>query len=97
MKKLLLLATIALSSCADALSGNSIEEKEKFDRIKRGMSKQTVLRILGDPEYKDSTHEDGQVYYYFFTKNKAPGRSQEPFVLFDSSGKVKFATYGDGG
>lgn len=85
-------------SCADALSGNREKEKELFNKIHVGMSKNEVENILGkaDNESVDSS-SNNTLYRYYFTKNKSGMRSSYPVVIFDSLGKVKFSSYGDGG
>jgi outer membrane protein assembly factor BamE (lipoprotein component of BamABCDE complex) len=85
-----------LCSCADSLSGNSEYEKELFQRIKTGMSQDDVKKILGEPDFsKVDSLSHNHYYNYYFTKNKNVIRSELPYVMFDSTNKVLFSTYGD--
>ncbi|HRP89867.1 MAG TPA: outer membrane protein assembly factor BamE [Edaphocola sp.] len=92
----LLLIVLGLVSC-DVFSGNSSKEREAFSKIKVGMTKEEVIEILGTPDNTIPSSSEKDVYYYFFTESKSGLRSEMPYVLFDSTGRVKFSTYGDGG
>lgn len=87
---------LCVSSC-DIFSGNSQEERELFEKIQPGMNKEAVIEILGEPDAITPSSSDNDYYYYYFTKNKSGMRSTMPYVLFDSTGLVKFSTYGEGG
>ncbi len=85
------------SSCADSLSGNDDEEKRLFSQISAGMTTNQVGSILGQPDAISIDLSNGHSTYHYFTKNKSGMRSEMPIVIFDSMGRVVFATYGDGG
>jgi len=94
----IIILPLFFSSCADALSGTSEKERQLFQQIKVGMKKEEVEKILGYPDRRDiDSSSNNTLYYYYFTKNKSALRSTLPTVIFDSSGVVKFSTYGDGG
>lgn len=93
---IIILFLFAFTSCADSLSGNNEEESVLFEKIKVGMRKSEVEMIIGKPDYMNPS-SDRDCYYYYFTKNKSRMRSEMPLVLFDSTGVVKFSTYGEGG
>lgn len=62
------------------------------------MNKEAVIEILGEPDYFEvDSISNNAIYFYYFTRNKSGMRSAMPTVLFDSTGLVKFSTYGDGG
>lgn len=95
---LILTFLFAITSCADSLSGNSDSERVLFEKIEIGMTKSEVEDILGAPDRSDvDSSSDNSLYFYYFTKNKSGMRSELPTVIFDSTGVVKFATYGEGG
>ena len=86
-----------LHSC-NIFSGNSKYEKDLFQKIKPGMTIKDVKEILGNPDWVEvDSSSNNDTYYYYFTENKSALRSTMPAVLFDSTGVVKFSTYGDGG
>ncbi|MEN9598572.1 MAG: SmpA / OmlA family [Bacteroidota bacterium] len=77
-------------------SGDSRKERELFSKIKVGMSQEDVIKILGTPD--DTTYsivDTTEVCLTFFTRNKSGLRPSFPEVCFDSSRKVKLASYGD--
>jgi len=89
------LLIISISSCADCLSGNDINEENLFKKIKIGMPKDSVVRILGKPDNIGYNLADSAYQYQYFTSSKSPMRSTMPTVCFDSSDTVTFSTYGN--
>ena len=88
-------AMIMWASACD-FSGNDKHEKELFDKIKVGMTKDEVMGILGVPDTTTiGSGPEKNHYYYYFIASKNVMRSELPTVMFDSSNLVKFVTYGD--
>lgn len=89
-KKLLIFQFLLLFfSCKD----DSGEKQKLFEQIKVGMTQKEVINILGKPGYIDSS--DHKIRYYYHSDDDL--HSSAPSVYFDSTGKVTFATYGEGG
>lgn len=95
--KISLLTTVlivTLYSCN--FSGESKEERQLFDKIKKGMTKEEVIGILGKPDTVSYSIVDSSEYEFtYFSKNKSGLRSTMPIVGFDSTNRVTFATYGE--
>ena len=86
---------LIFSSCN--ISGYNEKEKQVFSKIKQGMHKDEVLKILGQPDTISYSIVDSSFYtFYYFTKNKF-GTSTLPQVNFDSTNVVTSTIYGDGG
>lgn len=83
----------ALSGCGISESTEK-KERQLFDQIKKGMHRSEVIKILGEPD--DTTHGiNSSGYEYDFFKDNNSMRSDFPTVVFDSTDKVVFASYGD--
>ena len=99
MKKiviLILIGFLSIQSCLDSLSVNSKVEREKFSKVKVGMLEIEVVKILGKPDYTQiDSLSNNSIYYFYYSKNMSVTKSEIPFVLFDSSKKVRLAIYGD--
>lgn len=85
---------ILFSSCTDE---NEQAQKLLFDRIKVGMTQDEVINILGKPAYIDIDSGDTKKIRYYYQSSDNNLHSSAPSVYFDSTGKVTFSTYGDGG
>jgi hypothetical protein len=82
--------------CSCNFSGDRKDEKLLFDKIKKGMSKHEVIRILGKPDTINYSVVDSSEYeFIYFSKNKSAMRSTMPTVSFDSTNRVSFAAYGE--
>jgi hypothetical protein len=91
----LLIISLGFSFCN--LSGHKKKEKELFLKVKNGMNKNEVIKILGQPDTVSYDIVDSSFYtLYFFTEDKF-GVSTLPQVTFDSTNTVSFVTYGDPG
>jgi hypothetical protein len=85
---------VALYSCN--FSGESEKERQLFDKIKTGMTKEEVIRLLGKPDtITYSIVDSSESEFLYFSKNKSVLRSTMPTVSFDSTNRVTFATYGE--
>jgi outer membrane protein assembly factor BamE (lipoprotein component of BamABCDE complex) len=94
IKLLVLSSSFFIFSCADE---NETKQKLLFDQIKVGMTHDDVVRVLGKPAYIDIDSNDNKKRYYYYHSDNNNLQSTSPVVIFDSTGKVKFSTYGDGG
>lgn len=93
----LAMALITIIYACD-FSGNDDRERELFEKIKVGMKREEVIKILGQPDHiQVDSLSNNDYYYYYFTQSKSAMRSELPQVLFDSTNTVKFSTYGEGG
>jgi outer membrane protein assembly factor BamE (lipoprotein component of BamABCDE complex) len=99
MKKYFFTLFIAVFfSCNNGLSSKEAEkQKELFSLIKKGMTKDEVIKILGNPANTQiESGNDKTEYFYYSPKANFEFHSDVPAVLFDSTGIVEFSTYGDG-
>lgn len=96
MKISLLITALIVTFNSCNFSGESKEERQLFDKIKKGMTKEEVIGILGKPDTISYSIVDSSEYEFsYFTKNKSGLRSTMPTVSFDSTNRVEFATYGE--
>jgi hypothetical protein len=96
MKITLPLAILLITLYSCNFSGESKEERQLFDKIKKGMTKDAVIGILGKPDtITYSIVDSSELEFEYFTKNKSGLRSTIPTVGFDSTNRVTFATYGE--
>ncbi|MES2704147.1 MAG: outer membrane protein assembly factor BamE [Bacteroidota bacterium] len=93
--KLLYSITILLCSCD--LSGNDPNEQALFEKVKNGMTEQEVIAILGKPDTVMYSFDSLSHNFSYFAKGKNGMRSTMPVVVFDSTNRVSFATYGNPG
>ena len=98
MKKYFFVAiSIALLSCSAFSSKEAKKQKDLFSKIEIGMKKDDVISILGQPDNIDIDSTDNKTeYFYYSPKSEFEIHSEIPTVVFDSTGIVKFSTYGDG-
>jgi len=70
------------------------KRRSLFHQVKKGMSKEDVIQILGKPDAirydkRDSSFELDYFNEYYKYASDPPG------VVFDSLSKVKYASFGD--
>jgi outer membrane protein assembly factor BamE (lipoprotein component of BamABCDE complex) len=74
------------------------DEKRRalFHEVHKGMNTKDVRHILGTPDRIYWSFDSSTFYYTYYTRfYDNPLRSGMPEVVFDSLGKVEFASFGD--
>jgi len=80
---------------SNLLSCSSKDEKRDalFNKIKLGMTKEQVIKIVGEPDAIGKSAVDSEfVYYYFYTKNLF-GKRGSRSVSFDTNGRVELVLH----
>jgi len=82
---LFIVTTLLLSSCSiyrlDVQQGNIITHP-KLKKLKIGMTKQTVVQILGNPVLIDTFDNNHWHYVYTFRKGSGSMRTRRVFLHF---------------
>lgn len=79
----LLLFSVFFLSCS-----NETKQVEKAKQIKKGMTKQEVNRIMGEPDKKDSVKSYPPYTERFYYYISPPIFSDDIIIWFDSTGYV---------
>mgnify|MGYP003576760890 CR=1 FL=1 len=98
IKLVVLFLVLVLAYLIFDYSEGKKDEKRRalFSKVQKGMSKTDVIDILGKPYTVLYGIDSSGFYFEYFTKEyEGIGKSGTPTVVFDSSGKVSFTSFGD--
>lgn len=101
MKKKLIIVCVITSIFSyifyDYLQGEKDKEKRKlFSKVQKEMSKVDVINLLGNPDTIIYGIDSSNFTYEYFTEEYTGTlKSGMPSVVFDSTGKVLFTSFGD--
>ena len=88
MKRVLLVAFVALFMSQALISCVSTRSTSKISRIELGMSKEDIRKLLGNPVYRHAW-QDGEQWGYHKQVGEIAGPEQVLLVVsFDGNGRV---------
>ena len=88
MKRVLLVAFVALFMSQALISCVSTRSTSKINKIEIGMSKEDIRKLLGNPVYRHAW-QDGEQWGYHKQVGEIAGPEQVLLVVsFDGNGKV---------
>ena len=88
MKRVLLVAFVALFMSQELISCVSTRSTSKISRIELGMTREDIRKLLGNPVYRNAW-QDGEQWGYHKQVGEIAGPEQVLLVVsFDGNGRV---------